>query len=60
MLAQRCEEVFVPNAFSPNGDGNNDVFRVTTSTGIELVQFEIYDRGGVRFGTPTTSVKDGW
>lgn len=43
-----CEEVFIPNAFSPNGDGNNDVFRMTTATGIELIQFDVYDRWGVR------------
>jgi gliding motility-associated-like protein len=43
-----CEQVFIPNAFSPNGDGNNDVFKVTTTAGIELLQFAIYDRWGNR------------
>jgi gliding motility-associated-like protein len=56
---QCCEEVFVPNAFSPNGDGVNDVFRVTTSTGIELVQFEIYDRWGRKVWY-TDDFREGW
>ncbi|MBU3677643.1 MAG: gliding motility-associated C-terminal domain-containing protein, partial [Chitinophagaceae bacterium] len=43
-----CEQVFIPNAFTPNGDGRNDLFRVTTSTGIKLQQFEIYNRWGTK------------
>jgi gliding motility-associated-like protein len=41
-----CNEVFIPNAFSPNGDGNNDRFGVTTSSGIELIEFSIFNRWG--------------
>lgn len=44
-----CEEpdIFIPNAFSPNNDGLNDVFRVQ---GVVIKQFyiEIYDRWGNR------------
>ncbi|MBK7040275.1 MAG: gliding motility-associated C-terminal domain-containing protein [Bacteroidetes bacterium] len=54
-----CEEVFVPNAFSPNGDGNNDIFRVTTSSGIELIQFEVFDRWGKRIWS-TNDFRSGW
>jgi gliding motility-associated-like protein len=43
-----CEQVFIPNAFSPNGDGVNDVFRVGSSAAIELQQFEVYNRWGQR------------
>jgi gliding motility-associated-like protein len=35
----------IPNAFSPNGDGENDVFRVR-GMNITEVQFVIYDRWG--------------
>ncbi len=54
-----CDEVFIPNAFSPNGDGVNDIFRVTTATGVELIQFEVYDRWGVR-AWATNDFRSGW
>jgi gliding motility-associated-like protein len=40
-----CGEVFVPNAFSPNDDGKNDVFYVR-GTCITTMTFAIYDRWG--------------
>ena len=54
-----CEEVFIPNAFTPNGDGINDEFKVTTSTGIELIQFAIFDRWGNRIWN-TYDFRRGW
>lgn len=46
-LIEECEigEVFIPNAFSPNGDGLNDLFR-PTSLFINAMELEIYDRWG--------------
>lgn len=39
--------VMIPNAFTPNGDGNNDVFRPIPSEGGELIgNMSIYDRWG--------------
>ena len=39
--------VFVPNAFSPNGDGRNDVFRVFTGLGVDQINYmRIFDRWG--------------
>jgi gliding motility-associated-like protein len=46
-------EIFTPNAFTPNGDGNNDEFR-PLGENLELQNFEmyIYDRwGGLVFET---------
>ena len=40
--------LFVPNTFSPNNDGNNDVFYLT-STGVAEFYGEIYDRWGLKF-----------
>lgn len=40
-----CGEVWVPNAFSPNNDGENDVFYVRGNC-IETMQLEIYNRWG--------------
>lgn len=38
--------VFVPSAFSPNGDGLNDVFRVKIQDDISEFHMMIYDRWG--------------
>ncbi|MCB0641412.1 MAG: gliding motility-associated C-terminal domain-containing protein, partial [Phaeodactylibacter sp.] len=39
--------VYIPNIFSPNGDGLNDYFQPFTGTGVvEVSNFEIYDRWG--------------
>ncbi len=39
--------VFLPNAFSPNGDGINDEFRVFTGVGVQKVNYvRILDRWG--------------
>ncbi|QEC68475.1 gliding motility-associated C-terminal domain-containing protein [Panacibacter ginsenosidivorans] len=36
----------IPNAFTPNGDGNNDKFRVLPLDNYKLVQLIIYNRWG--------------
>ncbi len=39
--------VFIPNAFSPNFDGFNDVFYIFSETAVEsVVTFQIFDRWG--------------
>lgn len=52
-----CDEpnIFIPNAFSPNNDGLNDVFRVQGEV-IESLQLQIFDRwGNVVFSTDDLS-----
>jgi gliding motility-associated-like protein len=39
-------KVFVPNAFSPNGDGNNDILRIKVYGKIIIDQFVVYNRWG--------------
>jgi len=40
--------LFVPNVFSPNGDQVNDVFKITSGTGLsEIEELTIYDRWGI-------------
>ncbi|MBK7763371.1 MAG: gliding motility-associated C-terminal domain-containing protein [Bacteroidetes bacterium] len=41
-----CEEVYLPNAFSPNNDGQNDTWRIVSSTGMLIDKFAVYDRWG--------------
>ena len=56
--------VYVPNAFSPNGDGRNDVFFIQTPAPVEFLEFTVYDRwGGVLFSKKeglTNLPIDGW
>lgn len=40
--------VYLPNAFSPNGDGVNDYFRVARLNGQPLLSVTIYDRFGMQ------------
>lgn len=42
----REEHVFIPNLFTPNGDGNNDFF-VVYGEGFESLELKIYNRWGV-------------
>ncbi|MEL6143024.1 MAG: gliding motility-associated C-terminal domain-containing protein, partial [Bacteroidota bacterium] len=47
IITRLPENVFIPNAFSPNNDGINDRFEVFTSdTGVQLVRMQIFDRWG--------------
>jgi gliding motility-associated-like protein len=39
--------VYIPNAFSPNGDGSNDVFFINASSSVLNIQFfKVYNRWG--------------
>lgn len=55
-----CEDpyVFLPNAFSPNGDGNNDVLKLEGAD-IQEVTWIIYDRWGEKL-FQADSVDDAW
>lgn len=59
-----CDEnqIFIPNAFSPNGDGANDLFRVVPSEGADVVlSLEVYSRWGQKIfeGSGTSAAWDG-
>jgi gliding motility-associated-like protein len=53
------QDVFVPNAFSPNGDGVNDIFRVTTRKMINVQDFIIMNRWGNQVFS-TNDISKGW
>ncbi|HEV7231101.1 MAG TPA: gliding motility-associated C-terminal domain-containing protein, partial [Bacteroidia bacterium] len=57
-LSQRVEASYtVPNVFSPNNDGLNDLFMIT-NTGLKTLDCVIYDRWGKKiyeFDTPSGS-----
>ncbi len=50
--------IFVPNIFSPNGDGQNDILFVR-GKGVQELKFFIYDRWGEKV-FETTSLDEGW
>ncbi|MBK9270892.1 MAG: gliding motility-associated C-terminal domain-containing protein [Saprospiraceae bacterium] len=42
-------EIYIPNVFSPNGDGINDLVSVFSNPDVKMIQhFSIYDRWGER------------
>jgi len=42
-------DFLMPTAFSPNGDGNNDIYRPVIKNGpLEVLSFQIYDRWGAK------------
>ena len=52
--------VFFPNAFTPNGDGNNDEFKVVTNTvDIEMFSLSIFNRWGALV-YQTNNITQGW
>ncbi|TXI85807.1 MAG: T9SS type B sorting domain-containing protein [Crocinitomicaceae bacterium] len=52
------EFVYIPNAFSPNGDGDNDILYVRSKL-IDQMIFRIFDRWG-ELVFESTSRADGW
>ena len=53
--------IYVPNAFSPNEDGNNDFFLPAAASDVELLdyEFKVFNRWGAElFGTDKPS--EGW
>ena len=57
------KDIYVPNIFSPNGDGQNEVFKIYVGKMVEqIVQFEIYDRWGehVYSEAPNSFEMAGW
>ncbi len=56
----KCEfEIYMPTAFTPNGDGLNDLFRVPKQNKNSLVKLVIYNRWGQKV-FETTEVDNGW
>ena len=51
---------YFPSAFTPNGDGINDVFRILNRISINFIlEFEIYDKWGDRIFY-TQEIEEGW
>jgi len=48
ILYNNCCTPFIPNAFTPNGDGHNDAYKVEYKGDMELKEMHIYNRYGNR------------
>jgi len=51
-------DIFVPSAFTPNGDGKNDTFKPYVGRSFTLLDFSIYDRWGQKVFT--SKKENGW
>jgi len=57
-VKENCGSIFVPTAFSPNGDGQNDMLYIKAQCLVSL-DFIIFDRWGNKV-FETNNVNDGW
>jgi len=53
------DSIMIPTAFTPNGDGRNDIFRPVNMKNVKLLEFSIYNRWGERIYT-TSDKNGGW
>jgi gliding motility-associated-like protein len=53
------ETLFIPTAFSPNGDGQNDEFRIQIEGGYDILDLRVYDRWGNQV-FQTDDITKGW
>jgi gliding motility-associated-like protein len=54
-----CNNIYLPNAFSPNGNGVNDLFRVIHAPYLTQFKLRVYDRYGELLFT-STEQQPGW
>jgi len=55
----RCSELFIPNAFTPNGDGLNDLFVAQSEEEYAYFEMSIYSRDG-QILFLSKDIKHGW
>ncbi len=58
-IVQVIKQFYMPNTFTPNGDGVNDVFRIPPGVALDLKVFSVYDRWGNKIFT-TKNINQGW
>lgn len=57
--AQSCCQLFIPNAFTPNKDGVNDVFKTVSQLPPNRFELRIFNRFGQEV-YHTTNIEEGW
>jgi gliding motility-associated-like protein len=53
------KKLMMPDAFSPNHDGRNEIFRIPPGTGFRLRRFSVFDRWG-QIIFQTSDISEGW
>jgi gliding motility-associated-like protein len=53
------DNLFVPSAFSPNGDGKNDYFRISNLSFQKVTEFRVFNRWGQEI-LSTNDGRKGW
>ncbi len=48
VIVHNESSIFVPNVFTPNGDGKNDVFKVKYEEEFEGFDMKVFDRWGTK------------
>jgi gliding motility-associated-like protein len=59
ILYNNCCTPFIPNAFSPNGDNNNETFKVEFKGDMELKEMYVYNRYGQRIFS-SSNINKSW
>ncbi|MEL6653022.1 MAG: gliding motility-associated C-terminal domain-containing protein, partial [Bacteroidota bacterium] len=55
-----CPRLELPNIFTPNGDGFNDIFKPVSFQDVSLREFIVFDRWGRRMYTNTSNIGELW
>jgi gliding motility-associated-like protein len=59
VIVKIVKSFYMPNAFTPNGDGKNDVFRIPPGISLKLKEFSIYNKWGTKVFS-TQNLSKGW
>jgi gliding motility-associated-like protein len=54
------EDEYIPSAFTPNGDGKNDIFRIGKMKYKKLIDFTVYNRWGQEVYHNPYDIYGGW
>ena len=46
LFYEDCSNIYAPNTFTPNGDGDNDVYRLVSDQDFTFFQFRVFNRQG--------------